>query len=87
MVIGNSMTAVAVAPNRLDDDIRAERPRIEARARARRHRPRSAAPGHPAHPALGTHPPIDSTETTRLVFFPGTMVAMLLAGAAAVDAV
>ena len=32
-------------------------------------------------------PLIDSTKTTGLVFFPGTMVGMLLAGAEPVDAV
>jgi uncharacterized protein UPF0014 len=32
-------------------------------------------------------PLIDSTKTTGLIFFPGTMVGMLLAGAAPVDAV
>jgi putative ABC transport system permease protein len=35
----------------------------------------------------GLIPLIDSTKTTGLVFFPGTMVGMLLAGAAPVDAV
>ena len=32
-------------------------------------------------------PLIDSTKTTGIVFFPGTMVGMLLAGAEPVDAV
>jgi putative ABC transport system permease protein len=32
-------------------------------------------------------PLIDSTKTTGLIFFPGTMVGMLLAGASPVDAV
>jgi putative ABC transport system permease protein len=32
-------------------------------------------------------PLIDSTKTTGLIFFPGTMVGMLLAGAAPIDAV
>ena len=32
-------------------------------------------------------PLIDSTKTTGLIFFPGTMVGMLLAGAAPTDAV
>ena len=32
-------------------------------------------------------PLIDSTKTTGLIFFPGTMVGMLLAGADPVDAV
>ena len=30
---------------------------------------------------------VDSTKTTELIFFPGTMVGMLLAGAAPFDAV
>ena len=32
-------------------------------------------------------PLIDSTKTTGLIFFPGTMVGMLLAGAEPIDAV
>jgi putative ABC transport system permease protein len=32
-------------------------------------------------------PLVDSTKTTGLIFFPGTMVGMLLAGAEPVDAV
>ena len=81
------MTAAAVALNRLGDDVRGETPRIEA----------TLALGAPAHEALrpvvrrslrsGLIPLIDSTKTTGLVFFPGTMVGMLLAGAAPVDAV
>jgi putative ABC transport system permease protein len=35
----------------------------------------------------GVIPLIDSTKTTGLIFFPGTMVGMLLAGAAPIDAV
>src|SRR5829696_821373 len=87
MVIGNAMTASAVALNRLGDDVRQETPRIEA----------TLALGAPAREALrpvmrrslrsGLIPLIDSTKTTGLVFFPGTMVGMLLAGAAPVDAV
>jgi len=87
MVIGNAMTAAAVALNRLGDDVRADAPRIEA----------TLALGASAREALrpvmrrslrsGLIPLIDSTKTTGLVFFPGTMVGMLLAGAAPVDAV
>jgi putative ABC transport system permease protein len=32
-------------------------------------------------------PLVDSTKTTGLIFFPGTMVGMLLAGAEPIDAV
>jgi putative ABC transport system permease protein len=87
MVSGNAMTAAAVALNRLGDDVRAEAPRIEA----------TLALGAPAREALRPVvrrslrswliPLIDSTKTTGLVFFPRTMVGMLLAGAAPVDAV
>jgi putative ABC transport system permease protein len=35
----------------------------------------------------GMIPLIDSTKTTGLIFFPGTMVGMLLAGAEPIDAV
>ena len=35
----------------------------------------------------GMIPLVDSTKTTGLIFFPGTMVGMLLAGADPVDAV
>jgi putative ABC transport system permease protein len=35
----------------------------------------------------GMIPLVDSTKTTRIVFFPGTMVGMLIAGAEPVDAV
>ena len=35
----------------------------------------------------GMIPLVDSTKTTGLIFFPGTMVGMLLAGADPIDAV
>ena len=61
---------------------------------ASRRRWRSARRSHQAMlPTLrrslrsGMIPLIDSTKTTGLIFFPGTMVGMLLAGADPVDAV
>ncbi len=87
MVVGNAMTAAAVALDRLAAELRAERARIEARL----------ALGAPAtlalRPALrvalraGMIPLVDSTKTTGLIFFPGTMVGMLVAGAEPLDAV
>ena len=88
MVIGNAMTASAVALNRLGDEMRATtRPdRGDARARAR---PRGVAAEPSVRRALrsGTITLVDSTKTTGLIFFPGTMVGMLLAGADPIDAV
>jgi UDP-glucose/iron transport system permease protein len=87
MVIGNAMTAAAVSLNRLADEVRASALRIEA----------TLALGATAWEASrdlvtrslrsGMIPLIDSTKTTGIVFFPGTMVGMLLAGARPLDAV
>jgi putative ABC transport system permease protein len=87
MVIGNAMTAAAVALNRLGDDVAEGAAQIEA----------SLALGATASQAMrpllrrslrsGMIPLIDSTKTTGLIFFPGTMVGMLLAGATPINAV
>ena len=87
MVIGNAMTAAAVSLNRLADEIRGSALRIEA----------TLALGATAWEASrdlvtrslrsGMIPLVDSTKTTGVVFFPGTMVGMLLAGARPLDAV
>jgi putative ABC transport system permease protein len=87
MVIGNAMTASAVALNRLGDEMQDSRARIEA----------TLALGATAHEAAmpivrrslrsGMITLVDSTKTTGLIFFPGTMVGMLLAGANPTDAV
>lgn len=87
MVIGNSMTAVAVTLNRLADEMHDGRRQIEA----------MLALGATAHQAArgivsrslrsGMIPLVDSTKTTGVVFFPGTMVGMLVAGAEPVEAV
>ncbi|HEX8743196.1 MAG TPA: iron export ABC transporter permease subunit FetB [Thermoleophilaceae bacterium] len=87
MVIGNAMTAAAVSLNRLADDVRASRLQIEATL-ALGATATEAARG-PVTRALrsGMIALIDSTKTTGVVFFPGTMVGMLLAGADPIDAV
>jgi putative ABC transport system permease protein len=87
MVIGNAMTASAVALDRLGDEVTDSRGRIEATLAL-------GATGHEAampfvRRALrsGMITLVDSTKTTGLIFFPGTMVGMLLAGASPTDAV
>jgi putative ABC transport system permease protein len=87
MVIGNSMTAAAVALNRLVDEVRGQAPLIEAMLAL------GATSGQAARGIVtrslrsGMIPLIDSTKTTGIVFFPGTMVGMLVAGAEPIDAV
>ena len=87
MVIGNSMTAAAVALNRLADEVRGQAGLIEA----------SLALGATSSQAVnglatrslrsGMIPLIDQTKTTGVIAFPGIMVGMLVAGAEPIDAV
>jgi UDP-glucose/iron transport system permease protein len=87
MVIGNSMTAAAVALNRLGDDVAASEREIEATLALGATSTQAVRPIVRRSLRSGVIPLIDSTKTTGLIFFPGTMVGMLLAGAAPVDAV
>lgn len=87
MVIGNAMTAAAVALNRLADEVKDSATLIEATlalgATARQ------ASGGLVSRALrsGLIPLVDQTKTTGMVFFPGAMVGALLGGASPVNAV
>jgi putative ABC transport system permease protein len=87
MVIGNSMTASAVALNRLGDEVGDGRARIEATLALGATAREAALPIVRRSLRSGMITLIDSTKTTGLIFFPGTMVGMLLAGADPTDAV
>jgi putative ABC transport system permease protein len=87
MVVGNSMTAAAVALNRLGDEVRSSSGQIEATLALGATTTQAMLPIIRRSLRSGMIPLIDSTKTTGLVFFPGTMVGMLLAGAEPIDAV
>src|SRR4051795_6208593 len=87
MVIGNAMTASAVALNRLGDEIAGSRAKIEATLALGATAQEAAAPFARRALRSGMIALVDSTKTTGLIFFPGTMVGMLLAGANPTDAV
>jgi putative ABC transport system permease protein len=87
MVIGNSMTAAAVALNRLADEVSSQSGRIEATLALGATSRQASAGLVTASLRSGMIPLIDSTKTTGVVFFPGTMVGMLVAGAEPLDAV
>jgi putative ABC transport system permease protein len=87
MVIGNAMTAAAVSLNRLADEIRASAGQIEATLALGATSRQAARAVVTRSLRSGMIPLIDSTKTTGVVFFPGTMVGMLLAGADPLDAV
>ena len=87
MVIGNAMTSCAVALNRLGDEMRQGAGEIEATLALGATARQAALPHLRRSLRSGTIALIDSTKTTGLIFFPGTMVGALLAGADPVDAV
>jgi putative ABC transport system permease protein len=87
MVIGNAMTASAVALNRLGDEVGDSRARIEATLALGATAREAALPFVRRALRSGMITLVDSTKTTGLIFFPGTMVGMLLAGAEPTDAV
>jgi putative ABC transport system permease protein len=87
MVIGNAMTASAVALNRLGDEVADSRAKIEATLALGATGSEAAAPFVRRALRSGMITLVDSTKTTGLIFFPGTMVGMLLAGANPTDAV
>ena len=87
MVIGNAMTAAAVALNRLGDDVHDRSREIEASLALGATSTQAMTPITRRSLRSGMITLVDSTKTTGLIFFPGTMVGMLLAGADPVDAV
>ena len=87
MVIGNAMTASAVALNRLGEDVHEQGAKIEATLALGATASQAVEPIVKRSLRSGMITLVDSTKTTGLIFFPGTMVGMLLAGAKPVDAV
>ena len=87
MVIGNAMTAAAVALNRLGDEVADSTNTIEATLALGATATEAMRPVIRRSLRSAMIPLIDSTKTTGLIFFPGTMVGMLLAGAEPIDAV
>jgi len=87
MIIGNAMTSAAVALNRLGDDVAAAAREIEATLALGATASLAVRPLVRRSLRSAVIPLVDQTKTTGLIAFPGTMVGMLLAGAAPVDAV
>jgi putative ABC transport system permease protein len=87
MVIGNSMTSAAVALNRLGEDVHEQARKIEATLALGATSSQAVTPLVRRSLRSGMITLVDSTKTTGLIFFPGTMVGMLLAGANPTDAV
>jgi UDP-glucose/iron transport system permease protein len=87
MVVGNTMTAVAVALNRLADEVKSQAPAIEATLALGATARQASARIVTRSLRSGMIPLVDSTKTTGIVFLPGAMSGMLIAGAEPLDAV
>lgn len=87
MVIGNAMVGASTALFRLGDEMRSSAAEIEARLSLGASAREAAAPVVRRSLQTGLIGVVDKTKTAGLVFIPGTMVGMLLAGADPVDAV
>lgn len=87
MMIGNSMTATVLVANRIVDEFREKRPLIEVKL-ALGFRSREAFRPH-LQDALrvALTPQIETTKAVGIVFLPGAMTGLILAGVSAFDAV
>lgn len=87
MVVGNAMTAAAVALSRLAHEVEASVSEIEARLSLGATARQAIDPLLRRSLAAGMIGVVDSTKTAGIVFIPGTTVGMLLGGAAPLDAI
>jgi putative ABC transport system permease protein len=87
MVIGNSMNTTSLTLTRIRDDIAEQRLKVEAALAL------GATSRQAVSPILRTAlqramiPLIDATKTTGIIFLPGAMVGMIIAGADPLEAV
>ena len=87
MVIGNSLNAASPTMNRIRDDVKAQRPKVEAALALGATSRQPVAPILKAALQSALIPLIDATKTTGIIFLPGAMVGMIIAGADPLEAV
>jgi putative ABC transport system permease protein len=81
MIIGNSMNVASVTAVRMVEDTRKRRPEIEAALALGASTRQSVHAITRQSVKLAMVPVIDSTKTMGIVFLPGAMTGMILAGA------
>lgn len=87
MMIGNSMTAMVLVARRLVDELRDKRDEVEARLALGQPSRQAAAPYLRIALRSAISPQIETTKATGLVFLPGAMTGLILAGVPPVQAV
>ena len=87
LAIGNSMNAAVVVARRLVEDLRDRRLEVEARLALGLPSRRAAGPFARAALRTALIPQIETTKAVGIVFLPGAMTGLILAGVAPLDAV
>jgi UDP-glucose/iron transport system permease protein len=87
MMIGNSMTATVVVARRVLDELRDKRDEVEARLALGIAAPDAARPYVRSALRTALIPQIETTKAVGLVFLPGAMTGLILAGTAPLAAV
>jgi putative ABC transport system permease protein len=87
MVIGNSMNAASLTMTRIRDDLSEQRLKVEAALALGATSRQAVAPILKTALQRALIPLIDATKTTGIIFLPGAMVGMIIAGADPLEAV
>jgi len=87
MMVGNSMSATVLVARRLIEELRDKRDEVEARLALGLATRNAAAPHVRAALRSALSPQIETTKATGLVFLPGAMTGLILAGVSPVRAV
>lgn len=87
MMIGNSMTSCVLVSRRIVGELADKRPEVEARLALGQPWPVAARPYVRSALRTALIPQIESTKSVGLVFLPGAMTGLILAGVDATDAV
>jgi putative ABC transport system permease protein len=87
MVIGNSMNAASLTMTRIRDDLAEKRLKVEAALALGATSRQAVAPILRTALQRALIPLIDTTKTTGVIFLPGAMVGMIIAGADPLEAV
>jgi len=87
LMIGNSMTATVLLTRRVTAELREKRLEIEARLSLGQPSSQAAAPYLRESLRTALIPQIETTKAVGIVFLPGAMVGLMLAGVAPIEAV
>ncbi len=87
MMVGNSMNATVVVARRVVEELRDKRDEVEARLALGQSSRRAALPYVRSAIRIALSPQVETTKGVGLVFLPGAMTGLILAGVDPVDAV